>query len=204
MSIRLRSYEVSAATVPARTVGLHRLACAEGPHATVANEGFIERNSKPLSAFKNAVRYVRHERLHVYELKHGRTSRGVATIVEGASITHPDLQVAGHDLDYWLRHDAGDDEHRAAAFAVIARSIQLLRNKGASYTYPTGSASLTGSYFATSWADQPELNRGFADVLGEPAARLRVPETDDDIYGIAKDGAELDVYVGRHVIDNES
>lgn len=179
---------------------MHRLARAEAPFATPANEGFIERNQQPLKALKNAVRYVRHERLHVFELRAGRVSRGIATIVEGAVIDHPDLQLTGHDLDYWLRHDAGDEEHRAAAFAVIAQSIKVLRHNGTTESNLPADGLLTRTYFATSFTEAPELNRGFAEVMGEPAARLTLPETPEDTYGIAKGGAELDVFVGRHIL----
>ncbi len=183
----------SALKAPLHAFELQRLVRDERDQLEVINPGLIRRTRDYPHALRNVMRVHEAKSLHVFYVPGRRLAfDGIATVITGHRMMHPEEGfVAGHDLEYWLRQDASDDRHREVARALIGVSEGIaLKNGAGSHSYMVGAR-----------VDAPDQMRGLTEnmeTVGGPAVcDYECLENGLPDYGLAKDGAVLQLYKGR-------
>ncbi len=203
MPIHLEEYNPLKA--PKQGVDLHDLIRNERDWLAEVFPGTVKRYSGLLKAMGSVARIGRSKEVHAFIIRPSRhlgTAMGVATVIPDQAVRHPEKgRISGDDIDYWLGPQHSVDVHTLVAKQVMLASAKLaLKRRGQRDEHglyaphrmfvavPTGLSAASG------------YNQGLTnnmDMVGDPAI-LSYPKG-DDMHGITKDGAQVQVYQ-RHMI----
>ena len=153
----------------------------------------------------------------VFREKTTRRALGIGTVILDACVEHPDPEIGkveGNNLDYWLKLESTEDDHKQATELLVAEGTKPKRTRSADnygrriteVVYPSVFTAVQEGEF-----NPPIGLMGIVESVSSDyrltalggLARLMVPEGYKDTYKIAAIGEKTQLYTkeGRTEID---